>query len=1409
MKPTLSCFFALVLAAIGYGAVHPNPASPRFTAKELRQGYRDHVILAKPRALHRATVADTEARAGVQTRETLPHLGDLRIIDLPASDSADAAIERLRATGNYEFVEPDYLRAPLVSPNDTRFLDGSLWGLHNTGQTGGNIIGVADADIDAPEAWDIIREAPNVIVAVVDTGINLTHQDLVPNLWTNPNPTNGDLHGANFVGGRGSFVSGDPTDDDGHGTHVAGTIGAVGNNGTGVTGVAWRVKLMGVKVFPANANGSVSEIAAGVNYAIAKGAHIINASYGGEANTGFSQTELTAIRSARDKGILFVAAAGNASSNMDISRFYPASHALDNVVTVGASTRRDEIATTFSNFGGAIDLYAPGEEIVSLDHASNTGVRSLSGTSMAAPHVSGALALLMAHFPADNYRQLINRLLRGVDRGDRFIGRTQSNGRLNLQRALTTTTNRPFNDDFADRPRFNTDNLALRTSTAGATAEAGEPAVNGIPASSSLWWEWTAPATGVVTVNTSGSSYDTAIAVYTGTALNALTPIATNDNDGMLTTSRVTFTAQGGTTYQICVDGRNGTAGLTLLNVGTIPSNDAFATPVTLTGESPQVVATNANTSREAGEPRIENQSGGTSLWYRWTAPRSGRFQISAFSDDFDPLLAVYTGSALTALTLLDASDDASPRCTIQAVAGTTYLITVDSKVSTAVGEFTLSIVDSLWQAATGQGITMSPAVASDGTIYVGSLDRSVYAYAPDGTLKWTVATGGTLDSASAAVAEDGTVYIGSNDGTLYALNPNGTEKWRRNFTANGAPAQASSSPAIAADGTIYIRISDGFLHALNPTDGTDRWTANINTTAPTFYGNPVIGPDGTIYQGSDETDAKLYAFSPSGSAQWTKELNSGVYGAPAIDAEGNLYVVTLTGGVYSFTPAGTQRWAVTSGGNISSSVALSADGKTLYYAGYDAKLYARETATGAQQWAFTLGNEVRASSPAVDGDGVIYIGAYDGKLYAVNPDGTLKRTYAMAEIVRSGPAIAGDRLYVGCSDFKLYAFALPAGAGQGAWPQYRANARRVGRAVTETFGISAHPRSQAAVLGLPLSLGVSATGAGTLTYQWFKDGVALTGATASTYTVSTVTAGTAGSYTVTVTGTQGSLTSNAAVITVEPITPGRLMNLSVRTGAGTGAQTLTVGFAISGSAGKQLLIRGIGPSLMQFGIGDALAAPRVGVIAMNSGAEIASNTGWGGSTSLAAAFDRVGAFGLAANSLDSALLTTLSPAVETSYSVQITGLNNATGTALAEVYDLDSSTSAATTRLINLSARAQVGTGTNILIAGFVISGNVPKQLLIRGVGPKLTEFGVGGTLANPKLEVYNRDEVIVASNDDWSPTAELVSASNQVGAFALNQGSRDAALLVRLPPGSYTAVVSGVNSTTGVALVEVYEVQ
>ncbi len=349
-------------------------------------------------------------------------------------------------------------------------------------------------------------------------------------------------------------------------------------------------------------------------------------------------------------------------------------------------------------------------------------------------------------------------------------------------------------------------------------------------------------------------------------------------------------------------------------------------------------------------------------------------------------------------------------------------------------------------------------------------------------------------------------------------------------------------------------------------------------------------------------------------------------------------------------------------------------------------------------------------------------------------------------------------------------------------------------------------PQSWTISPGSTVILNVVATGANG--FVWRRDGAVVPNASGPTLVLSGAGA-LAGSYTATASNANGAVTSSPAVITVAtgPDT-GRLVNLAIRTNAGTGAQTLIVGFAVGGagtSGEKPLLLRGIGPSLTQFGLTGVLADPVATVF--QGSTTIATNDDWAGNAQVQARATQVAAFGLASNaSLDAALASSPLPG---SYSVQITGKNNGTGIALAEIYDASpGAPTPATPRLVNVSARTQVGTGGDVLIAGFVIGGTTARTVLIRAIGPTLSAFGVTGTLVDPRLQLFS-GATIVRENDNWNGDQLLTSIGTSVGAFALSDPqSRDAILLTTLAPGSYTAQVSGVNNTTGVALVELYEV-
>ena len=268
-----------------------------------------------------------------------------------------------------------------------------------------------------------------------------------------------------------------------------------------------------------------------------------------------------------------------------------------------------------------------------------------------------------------------------------------------------------------------------------------------------------------------------------------------------------------------------------------------------------------------------------------------------------------------------------------------------------------------------------------------------------------------------------------------------------------------------------------------------------------------------------------------------------------------------------------------------------------------------------------------------------------------------------------------------------------------------------------------------------------------------------------------------------------------------------RLKGLSARANAGSGDQTLIVGFAIGGSGQKTMLVRGVGPGLAAYGVGGTLADPQLTLF--NGSTVVLANDNWAdgnGGPGVVAVTAQVQDFPLAPGSKDAATVATLGSGL---YTMHLAGHGGA-GVALAEAYDADPAPADFNSaRVVSFSARTQAGVGDRTLIAGFIVDGSDTKRLLIRAVGPGLTQFGVGGVLADPVLTLY-QGNTIIATNDDWTSSnsgVALQTAAQQTGAFALDSSSKDSALLVALPPGAYTAQVSGKNGTTGVALVEVYE--
>jgi hypothetical protein len=343
---------------------------------------------------------------------------------------------------------------------------------------------------------------------------------------------------------------------------------------------------------------------------------------------------------------------------------------------------------------------------------------------------------------------------------------------------------------------------------------------------------------------------------------------------------------------------------------------------------------------------------------------------------------------------------------------------------------------------------------------------------------------------------------------------------------------------------------------------------------------------------------------------------------------------------------------------------------------------------------------------------------------------------------------------------------------------------------------ITTQPADQSVVAGGTAVFSAGASGSPAPALQWRRNGAAIAGATGATLELANAQPADAGDYTLVATNSAGTATSNVARLTVTAPPPAidpaaRLSNLSVRTPLAA-AQTLIVGVVVRGGS-RDVLVRAAGPALSVFGLAGAMADPRLELF--DGATSIFSNDDW--PATLANTFVSVGAFSFGeGGSRDAAFLRPLAGAA----SVQARGTG--AGILLVEAYDTGAATAA---KLVNVSARNRVGTGADILIAGFTVMGSGAKRLLIRAIGPRLAAFGVTGFLADPVLEIYNGAGVLQTSNDNWS--AELAATFTAVGAFDLVAASRDAALVAVLPPGSYTAQVRGTANGTGEALVEIYE--
>lgn len=424
-------------------------SSAPYVPGEVIVKYKDGTVAALA-AEGTGPVALKALGAEVATDFSAEGLDNLQALDITGPISVKEAIAELENSPYVAYAEPNYIISlslpetdpagsdeagdfsALAFPNDPKFAD--QWGLSNTGQTGG----VSGADIKALKGWEIAKGSDTIVVAVLDTGVDYTHPDLAGNIWVNPGeiPNNGidddgngyvdDVYGYDFINNDN-----DPMDDNGHGTHCAGIIGAIGNNGIGVAGVTWKVKIMPLKFLRADGTGDTAASLNAIAYARRMGADIISCSWGGKAK---SQALGDAIASTN---ALFPCAAGNEGSDNDKTPHYPSGFDLPQIISVAASDAKDGIPA-FSNYGATkVDVAAPGDWIMST-YPTSLGHQyvKMKGTSMATPYVSGLAALLLAKEPSLTPAKLKARIMDTVDKLPAFAGKTVSGGRINVYKAL-------------------------------------------------------------------------------------------------------------------------------------------------------------------------------------------------------------------------------------------------------------------------------------------------------------------------------------------------------------------------------------------------------------------------------------------------------------------------------------------------------------------------------------------------------------------------------------------------------------------------------------------------------------------------------------------------------------------------------------------------------------------------------------------------------------------------------------------------------------------------------------------------------------------------------------------------------------------------------------------------------------
>lgn len=633
-----------------------------------------------------------------------------------------------------------------------------------------------------------------------------------------------------------------------------------------------------------------------------------------------------------------------------------------------------------------------------------------------------------------------------------------------------------------------------------------------------------------------------------------------------------------------------------------------------------------------------------------------------------------------------------------------------------------------------------------------------------------------------------------------------GQQQWR--FSVNGFITL--SSPVLSPDGTtVYVGVetaTGGRIIAASTRDGGSRWGLQGRVLREPIDSSPAVAADGTIYVGG--VDGKLYALRPAdGASIWELALGGFITSSPAVSSDGTIYVGTGDGGLHAVSRQGVRLWTFETDGVIESSPAIGLDG-TIYVGSHDSNLYAI-TPTGEEKWHFATAGVV-FSSPAIGRDGTIYVGSRDQRMYAVTPDGTKKWEYLTNGPLDASPVLGADGTVYFASDRSFYAL-RPGESGDRLRWRAEINATSISTAAVRGDGAIIFGADDGIVRALNPNDGSE---------RWRFDTRSGVG---NLIESSPIIAPDGSIYVGSLDGALYKINGNGSPLSTYSSWPafrrdlrhtarhlaantgGQLANIATRAHAG-GTSNLVAGFVVEGPAQLPYLVRAIGPGLAKVGLSGFMADP---LLDLYSGRVLLQrNDDWplNDESSLFSLVDTaagVGAFPLDPGSNDAAIVRPLPPG---SFTAHVNSVNGGTGVALVEVYDASGGSRSG--RILNLSTRAQVGTGQNVLIAGLVVGGTGSMRLLLRGIGPGLAQFDVPGVLARPRMEVF-RGATSLGFNAGWTADGlkgDLAAAAASVAAFPLLESSADSAMLLEASPGEYTIQISGIGATTGEAMVEVY---